>query len=102
MAAPAIKSKSLKHFVGENMGWTFNLATTQAMFWAVGFPLAKDYGYASSEYNSVGGIPSGSRGSGAYVVTLFVAALCTVVYVARLVSYFRADSPASGEKEKSE
>lgn len=93
--------KSLRTFVGENMGWTFNLLTTQAMFWAVGFPLAKDYGYASSEYNERGGIPSGSQGSGAYVVTLFVCALCTLVYGFRLVSYFRADAPGI-EKEKAE
>lgn len=97
-----VPKKSLVSFVRENMGWTFNLATTQAMFWAVGFPIAKDYGYKSSNYNSKGGIPSGSEGSGAYVVTLFVCVLCTVVYAARLYSYFRADAPVSGEKEHAE
>ncbi|OWZ24809.1 hypothetical protein PHMEG_00083 [Phytophthora megakarya] len=85
---PAPPAKSILHFVLDNSGWTFNLITTHLLWWIVGFPIGLKYGYSSNSYNDKGGLPSGPEGSGAYIVTLFVCALCTAVYFARLVSYF--------------
>ncbi|RLN47942.1 hypothetical protein BBJ29_006782 [Phytophthora kernoviae] len=79
--------KSLVHFIKDNSGWTFNLITTHLLFWIVGFPIGLEYGYSSQSYDKKGALPSGPEGSGAYVVTLFVCALCTAVYLARVISY---------------
>jgi hypothetical protein len=81
--------KTIGGFIRDNYGWNFNLVATHAMFWAVGFPIALDYGYSSDNYNEKGGIPSGSEGSGAFVITLFTCLLCTLIYIFRLVSYFK-------------
>lgn len=89
-----VKKPSIGGFVSDNYGWTFNLLTTHAMFWAVGFPLVLDYGYSSGNFNEKGGIPSGSEGSGAFPVTLFICALCTLIYILRLVSYFKNGASA--------
>ena len=88
------KKPTIGGFIQNNYGWTFNLLTTHAMFWAVGFPLALDYGYSSKNFNEKGGIPSGSEGSGAFPVTLFICALCTVIYFARLASYLSSGNSA--------
>lgn len=93
-AAATPKKPSLGGFISNNYGWTFNLLTTHAMFWAVGFPLALDYGYSSAHFNEAGGIPSGSEGSGAFPVTLFICALCTLIYVVRLVTYLQTSASA--------
>lgn len=92
---PSAPRKSIINFVRENMGWTFNLITTQLLFWLVGFPIGYHYGYTSTEYDAKGAMPSGPEGSGAYVVTLFVCALCTAVYLLRLLSYFELFAPAA-------
>ncbi|RLN48082.1 hypothetical protein BBJ28_00003050 [Nothophytophthora sp. Chile5] len=94
----APQAKSLRHFITDNSGWTFNLITTQLLFWIVGFPLGLKYGYSNDQYDAKGAIPSGSEGSGAYVVTLFVCALCTAVYIARLVSYFDCKGPTTAKE----
>lgn len=86
MDAPTDR-RSLLGFVQNNYGWTLNLVLTHAMFWAVGLPVALDYGYSSKNYNEKGGIPSGSEGSGAFVVTLFICLLCTLIYIIRFFSY---------------
>ncbi|KAF1333996.1 hypothetical protein FI667_g2242, partial [Globisporangium splendens] len=83
------KKPTVLGFVSNNYGWTFNLLTTHAMFWAVGLPIALDYGYSSKNFNAKGGIPSGSEGSGAFPVTLFICSLCTLVYVLRFISYMK-------------
>ncbi|TYZ60135.1 hypothetical protein PybrP1_005882 [[Pythium] brassicae (nom. inval.)] len=93
-AAVATKKPTLGGFITNNYGWTFNLLTTHAMFWAVGFPLVLDYGYSSAHFNEAGGIPSGSEGSGAFPVTLFICALCTLIYAVRLVAYLQTGHPA--------
>ncbi|KAJ0391092.1 hypothetical protein P43SY_002704 [Pythium insidiosum] len=90
-AAATTKQLSLWGFISNNYGWTFNLLATHAMFWAVGFPLVLDYGYSNSNYNEKGGIPSGAEGSGAFIVTLFICVLCTIIYVLRLVSYLKGN-----------
>ncbi|KAH7484486.1 hypothetical protein KRP22_005653 [Phytophthora ramorum] len=90
---PAPPAKSILHFITDNSGWTFNLITTQLMWWIVGFPIAVEYGYSSDEYDAKGALPSGPEGSGAYVVTLFVCTLCTTVYFTRVVSYFELLNP---------
>ncbi|POM57650.1 Hypothetical protein PHPALM_37806 [Phytophthora palmivora] len=90
---PPPPAKSIVHFVTDNSGWTFNLITTHLLWWIVGFPIGLKYGYSSTAYNTKGGLPSGPEGSGAYIVTLFVCALCTLIYFVRLVSYFDWLSP---------
>ncbi|DAZ99681.1 TPA: hypothetical protein N0F65_001918 [Lagenidium giganteum] len=90
--ATELQKRSLGGFISNNYGWTFNLLATHAMFWAVGFPLVLDYGYSNDNYDEKGAIPSGAEGSGAFVVTLFVCALCTLIYVLRFASYMSGKS----------
>ncbi|TMW62895.1 hypothetical protein Poli38472_005513 [Pythium oligandrum] len=85
--AKPTKKPTLWGFVSSNYGWTFNLLATHAMFWAVGFPLVLDYGYSNDNYDDKGGIPSGSEGSGAFIVTLFICILCTIIYFTRLAMF---------------
>ncbi len=84
--------RTIGGFLNENYGWTFNLLSTHAMFWAVGFPLVLDYGYSNKNYNEKGGIPSGSEGSGAFIVTLVVCLLCTMIYIFRFFSFMTGRS----------
>ncbi|CEG36534.1 uncharacterized protein PHALS_03082 [Plasmopara halstedii] len=95
---PALPNKSIVHFITNNYGWTFNLITTHLMWWIVGFPIALEYGYSSDAYDGKGALPSGPEGSGVYIVTLFVCALCTVVYITRLASYFDWFSPPAAKE----
>ncbi|CCI44087.1 unnamed protein product [Albugo candida] len=79
--------RTVLSFLQENYGWTFNLLATHAMFWAVGLPIGLDYGYSSNNYDEKGGVPSGSLGSGAFVITLFVCCLCTLTYAMKLTMH---------------
>lgn len=96
MSAPP--NKSIIHFITDNSGWTFNLITTHLTWWIVGFPIALEYGYSSDAYDGKGALPSGPEGSGVYIVTLFVCALCTAVYFMRLASYFEWFSPPAAKE----
>lgn len=92
MTASAPCKNTVWGFITNNYGWTFNLLATHAMFWAVGFPLALNYGYSSDNYDEKGAIPSGSDGSGAFVVTLFICCLCSLIYVLRLAAFLMGKS----------
>lgn len=66
-------SATLKKFFETERGATFNLCTSQILWWALGAPVAFKYGY-SNETDSDGAYPSGNYGSGVYPIT--VRAIC--------------------------
>lgn len=67
-------SATLKKFFDSERGATFNLVMSQILWWALGAPVAFQYGY-SDETESDGSYPSGNFGSGVFPVTVRAARL---------------------------
>lgn len=94
---------TFRNFINKEGGATFNLLMAHILFWALGFPLAVEYGYQATqtevrdiEYKSDGSIPSGVKGSGAFPVSLMIMLVATSIWVGKLVRAER-HAPRDGE-----
>ncbi|CAE7946134.1 unnamed protein product [Symbiodinium sp. KB8] len=69
-------------------GALFNFLFGHVMFWAVGLPTMLDYGFEETRNGPNDVTPSGLKGSGAFIVTLVLMVIATVIFVTKMYYQF--------------
>ena len=88
----------MKEFLGENIGWTYNLVMSQILFWVYGFPAGTKYGYSDEwektaaddnhyTVDGFGSIPSGPGGSGVVVISTCLVVLATIAFLSKAYNF---------------